>query len=153
MVSRNYKTLRELINCGALCLLTIVAACCVLPGLLLLSGAQRHDADLGNARFAGDGFGAAPRSPKWPSVRAKHLKAFPACAVCGCTKGVAVHHVEPFHIDPSKELDPDNLITLGEECPTGNHHLLFGHLGDWKSYNTDVRNDAATWRRKMQERP
>lgn len=97
--------------------------------------------------------GAAPRSPHWESVRDAHLKEHPACEVCGHKKNLNVHHVIPFHIDASKELDPSNLITLGNKCPTGNHHLLFGHLGNWKSWNVNVREDAAAWKKKISERP
>ena len=39
------------------------------------------------------------------------------------------------------ELDERNLITL---CEAGeNHHFVVGHLGDWRSYNPEVRGDAA----------
>lgn len=94
-----------------------------------------------------------PRSGKWPKVREEHLRKHPVCEVCGHDKGLNVHHIIPYHIKPELELDPDNLITLGEECPTGNHHLLFGHLGNWKSWNKDVRKDAAEWRKKIESRP
>jgi len=47
----------------------------------------------------------------------------------------------PFHLDPAKELDPTNLITLcmsKKEC-----HLYIGHGGSFKQYNPNVRSDAA----------
>lgn len=88
------------------------------------------------------------RSGRWPDVRAAHLKREPACAVCGARKGVEVHHVEPFHLWPARELDPTNLITL---CKV--HHLWVGHLGNWESWNADVRADAAAWREKIKNRP
>ena len=94
------------------------------------------------------------RSPKWPAVRAAHLKAHPTCEACGegSTKILNVHHVVPFHVDPSKELDEANLITLCEG-PVVNCHLHFGHLRNWKSWNVDVRKDAAEWLKKIKDRP
>jgi hypothetical protein len=82
------------------------------------------------------------RSPKWPALRAAHLGRHNSCAVCGFRKHLNVHHIFPFYLFPHEELDPGNLITLGEKCPTGNHHLLFGHLGNWSFFNADVRSDA-----------
>ena len=92
------------------------------------------------------------RSPKWPALRKAHLEKEPECAVCG-HKGSAdnelnVHHVLPFHLNPDKELDPSNLVTLCRE-----HHLTFGHLCEWKSWNKSVREDAAIWRKKIKDRP
>ena len=94
------------------------------------------------------------RSPHWPQARSKHLASNPACAACGSTRNVEVHHKEPFHLHPEKELDPDNFITLCESDKNGvNCHLLFGHLGSYQSYNPEVVADAATWRSKMAGRP
>lgn len=93
------------------------------------------------------------RSARWPTVRDKFLKQHPFCAICGFTKNLNIHHIVPFHIDTQLELAEVNLITLGEKCPTGNHHLLFGHLGDWKSWNVNVVTDAAAILQKIQHRP
>jgi 5-methylcytosine-specific restriction protein A len=82
------------------------------------------------------------RSTHWPTVRDKFLKLHPSCAVCGYDKFLNIHHILPFHVSPLTELDETNLITLGEKCPTGNHHLLFGHLGDWKCWNPEVVADT-----------
>ena len=54
----------------------------------------------------------------------------------------------PVHIDPSRELDESNLMTLCEP-----HHYTFGHYCKWASRNENVRRDADTWRRKILERP
>lgn len=89
------------------------------------------------------------RSSQWNSVRKEHLKNQPECQACGRTKDVEVHHIEPFHINPSRELDPTNLITLcAKSC-----HLVFGHLMDYKSWNTDVVNDCYNYKLKLQQRP
>lgn len=81
------------------------------------------------------------RSPHWPAVRATFLHFNPTCAACGGTSSLEVHHCEPFHLFPERELDPTNLITLCE-CVGTNHHLVFGHAGNWRGYVTSVRDDA-----------
>jgi len=81
------------------------------------------------------------RSPHWPSTRDAFLKLNAHCVCCGGTKRLQVHHVQPFHLHPDLELDPSNLITLcmfKSEC-----HLFIGHGDDWRSWNPDVRKDAA----------
>ena len=114
---------------------------------------------LGTAPYSEPFFADAPkavheesRSGQWPAVRKAHLEKEPEWAVCG-SKGTAdnelnVHHVLPFHKYPDKELDQTNLITLCRE-----HHFTFGHLCEWSSWNTRVREDAAEWRRKIKDRP
>ena len=84
---------------------------------------------------------AAKRSDKWPTVERHFLQANPTCAACGGKNRLNVHHCMPFHLDPTKELDPTNLITLcmGEkEC-----HLHIGHGGSFKQYCPEVRQYAA----------
>lgn len=94
------------------------------------------------------------RSPHWGTVRKAHLSDHPTCAVCGGSGKLEVHHIQPFHLDPSKELDPENLITLCESGAGGvNCHLHFGHLGNFKSWNTSVPLDAPQWFKKIKERP
>ena len=89
------------------------------------------------------------RSSSWRKVRAEHIKQNPTCAACGRKEGLEVHHVIPYHIDNTKELDPDNLITLcGKYC-----HFVFGHLMYWKSWNENVREDAAKYLEKKTHRP
>ena len=81
------------------------------------------------------------RSPKWRSVRKVHLLSENWCRNCGATSDLEVHHIKPFHIDPSSELEPSNLITLCEyvfkDC-----HLKKGHLGNWKKVNEKVREEC-----------
>lgn len=95
----------------------------------------------------------ANRSPKWQKVRNIHLRENPTCAVCKGTTKLEVHHKKPFHLHPELELDPDNLITL---CECASHgvicHLLIGHLGNYKSLNESVDEDAQTWRQKLETR-
>jgi len=89
-----------------------------------------------------------PRSKEWRSVRAEHLKKYPLCAVCGNYKNVVPHHIVPFHVDPSKELDLENLISLCEG-DTFNCHLFFGHFRNWTKHNPNVIEDAAEWNKKI----
>jgi len=81
------------------------------------------------------------RSPHWPALEKSYLRAHPTCAACGAWILLNVHHVIPVHVDPKKELDLDNLITLcagPKLC-----HFIHGHRRNWKSWNPDVRADAA----------
>jgi len=91
------------------------------------------------------------RSPRWESTRRAFLAKWPQCAVCGhdaphVPGALNVHHVVPFEVARrvgrgDLELDERNLITL---CEKGeNHHLVVGHLGDWRSWNPEVRADVA----------
>ena len=84
----------------------------------------------------------------------RHLKAFPLC-VC-CRKGTNLqfktqaHHVIPFHyciaLDRAPAAsDARNFITLCETeqgDAADNHHLLVGHLGNFKEANLNVMHDA-----------
>lgn len=81
---------------------------------------------------------STPRHRDWRKVRAEHLLSQPYCMVCGSTKGLQVHHIKPFHLYPELELEPNNLLTLGTKCSSGNHHYLFGHFENWHSFNPDV---------------
>jgi 5-methylcytosine-specific restriction endonuclease McrA len=80
-----------------------------------------------------------PRSSQWPKVRSQHLEKWNWCAGCGKRLNLEVHHIIPVHVDPNKQLEPENLITL---CRPTCHPLL-GHLGNWSNYNPHVREDAA----------
>jgi len=95
---------------------------------------------------------AIARSPKWDSVRKRHLKNNPDCAACGSTKNVQVHHIRPFHLFPQLELEPSNFITLCETDMDGknnvneNHHLHLGHNGNFHNNNDKVLNDVDNFR-------
>ena len=90
------------------------------------------------------------RSGRWGTIRKRHIESNPTCAACGGIKKVSVHHCVPLHLDESKELDPNNLISL---CEENNCHHAVGHLFSWFSYNPNVREDAAIWLEKVQNRP
>lgn len=88
------------------------------------------------------------RSYEWKAIRKIHLSTENACRACDRKKHLQVHHIIPVHIDKSLELDPSNLITLCSRC-----HLLFGHLGDYKSWNEDVVKDCDIYNKKIKHRP
>ena len=119
--------------------------------------------------------GEIPRSSQWPAVEQAHLQAQPACVACGQGQpgqGLQVHHMLPFHFcvklgRPELELDERNLMTLCDET-INNHHLLLGHLGNFQSYNPNVKADVAgplgklgddqidadpSWQAEMRQRP
>lgn len=83
------------------------------------------------------------RSPRWDDVRDSFLCANPACAACGGTFMLQVHHVVPFHVEAGLELEETNLLTLcmGEfDC-----HLKLGHGGSFRHYNPQVREHAVSF--------
>lgn len=90
------------------------------------------------------------RSNGWRKVRKEHILKHPICAACGRTNGLEVHHIQDFSTKPELELNPDNLMTLcdkGTKC-----HLTFGHLGNWKSINPEVRKDSSWFLDKVLHR-
>lgn len=101
-------------------------------------------------RIQGKAPSGAKRSSQWPKVRKEHLEKNPTCAVCGSTAKVEVHHMVPFHVNPTLELVPSNLITLCEAKKKGiNCHLLIGHLGNYRGSNPDVLIDSQSWSIKL----
>jgi 5-methylcytosine-specific restriction enzyme A len=93
-----------------------------------------------------------PRSPKWAAVRADFLADHPRCACCGGSSKLNVHHVEPFHVRPERELDPANLLTLCEGGNGLNCHFWIGHCGNWAAWNILARADAADFGTMLQKR-
>lgn len=84
------------------------------------------------------------RSPGWSAVRDAFL-AGKRCAVCGRYDNLVAHHVKPYHLFPEHELDVANLMPLCESGPGSlNCHCVVGHCGDWKAYNPNAIEDAAT---------
>lgn len=91
----------------------------------------------------------AYRSPQWGDIRKQHLLKNNTCAACGRNKKLEVHHIEPVHLNPEKELDLDNLITLCDDpC-----HFIFGHLMNYKSWNKDVLYDCEVYLNKVKNKP
>ena len=79
------------------------------------------------------------RSSKWRTVRRKFLAKMPICAVCfeRDMSKLEVHHIIPFHLDPSLELVDSNLITLCNEKAM-DCHLIWGHFQNYRKINPDI---------------
>jgi 5-methylcytosine-specific restriction endonuclease McrA len=87
------------------------------------------------------------RSDEWEKLKRQFKKMHPKCAVCGTTKQLEVHHIKPVHIFPELELELTNLLMLCEGDT--NCHLMFGHLKNYKKYNSTVVADAILWNAKI----
>lgn len=79
-------------------------------------------------------FAIEGRSPKWDGVRKAFIKVNPKCIACDSREKLEVHHIVPFNVNHSLELEPSNLMTLCRNC-----HLVLGHLKDFDLNNTQVR--------------
>lgn len=90
----------------------------------------------------------AARSSRWRTVRNNFLQKNPYCAVCGSNENLIAHHIIPVHIDKSKELDENNLMTLCQN-KTMNCHFIFGHLLNWSKHNPEVIKDSKIWQTKL----
>jgi len=91
----------------------------------------------------------AVRSPKWSSIRKEHLANNSCCIACGRDKKLEVHHIKPVHLFPELELDPSNLVTLcADPC-----HIVFGHLMNFKRWNSDVVIDSDLYLNKVINKP
>jgi hypothetical protein len=88
------------------------------------------------------------RSSSWKTCRNKFLQDHPCCAACGRQEQLEVHHIEPVHIAPEKEVDHNNLITLCRYC-----HFYLGHFMDWTSWNPNIKQDADDYSVKRSNRP
>jgi len=85
------------------------------------------------------------RAKRWPTVRKHHIQRQPQCQACGSKEKLEVHHIIPVHIDPSRELDPNNLLTLCENPSTGFCHYIFGHLSlSWWKYDPNVVSNTSS---------
>lgn len=93
----------------------------------------------------------APRAPTWGKVRGAHIRKNPSCAACGGREHLQVHHIQPYHLFPEKELDPANLLTLCQH-PARLCHFVFGHLYDWAAWNPEVTEYATNHLKLIQHR-
>jgi hypothetical protein len=102
--------------------------------------------------FESERLGGKASSWKWSSVRRDYLILHPDCEACGkkptLLKPTECHHILPFNLHPELELSSQNLIAVCRDC-----HLTLAHLRSFKSYNKDIRQDAATLLLKIKNRP
>ena len=92
-------------------------------------------------------FGGVPRSGSWYSTRNEFIKSNNECECCGSKKNLQVHHKVPFCVDPDRELDMDNLMTLCADC-----HFQIGHCGWWASYNPNVEESVRFYKAMLENR-
>lgn len=86
--------------------------------------------------------------PGWPAFAKRMKRAQPWCGFCGVrekkipmpgftTQAVEVvlqvHHISPIHVDPTRALDPDNVIVL---CPWDHFHE--GHVGNFLDWDATI---------------
>lgn len=84
------------------------------------------------------------RSGSWRRLRIAFLRDHPTCAACGRGSGIIAHHIVPFAVDPSRFLDPSNLLPLCDHrWGGGTCHLVIGHLGSFNTYNPLAVDHAA----------
>ena len=93
------------------------------------------------------------RSGAWKTVRRIHLEREPACAACGRSGDLEVHHIKPYSQHPELELDDGtngfdgNLITLcSDPC-----HLVHGHLMSFNRSNSIVREHCRRYRAMLED--
>lgn len=89
-----------------------------------------------------------PRSEEFEKVKRRFLRMHPKCEICGTTKKKVAHHILPVYLYPERAVDESNLITLCRR-----HHLEWGHLGSYKSYNINVVKDAEIMNDRYKSRP
>ena len=94
----------------------------------------------------------AMRASQWPKVRKEHLAKNPLCIVCN-KKGTLLspneaHHIVLFSQDPSMELLSTNIATVCRR-----HHLEWAHLGNFKSWDKDIVENARIFRERVANRP
>lgn len=84
------------------------------------------------------------RSSRWPEFEHELIiKRGGKCEATGRTDHLQGHHIIAFHVDPSKELDENNVIIL-TQSKEGTAHYSVGHCGrSWKINNENVSEDAA----------
>lgn len=89
----------------------------------------------------------SPRSGKWEALKDEYLREHPACIVCGnATRSqLTAHHRIPFHVEPSLELDKNNLLTMCRDDYGYRCHLIFGHCGSYVLWNSKVDAMAKAW--------
>lgn len=140
----------------------IIVAYCLHVGLVHgVEGSDPNKPLLSELRESENAPPESERSGRWPTVRKHFLEAHPTCEGCGRDFNLNVHHIVPFHTNPSLELSVANLITLcagddatnsdGDRWADFNCHFYLGHDPDgpsgprksnWKLSNPNVRKDA-----------
>jgi len=106
----------------------------------------------------------AYRSPHWPTVEKSFKVKHPNCIACDEKNygkvGIQIHHaIIPYHLAimcgrPDLELDERNLRSLCEtthDTPAPNHHIVLGHLKNFRSWNSNLDADAVKYKGMTEE--
>ena len=75
------------------------------------------------------------------------------CEITGGAKKLIGHHIIPFHKRPDLEMVKENIIIVSEKVFGSNIHLAMCHLGNFKSWNPNIEEDAKMWLEKITNRP
>jgi hypothetical protein len=89
------------------------------------------------------------RSPHWMEFEKAYLHG-KSCAGCGRIDTLSAHHMIPFHVDKSRELDVTNLLPL---CygPTFCHWVI-GHCAlSWECWHPDPVSEAKNAMQRFQQ--
>jgi hypothetical protein len=117
-----------------------------------------------NGLVAANAHGVSARSEHWAEVEKEYKTKNPNCIACDPKNygkvGIQIHHTfYPFHIAilagrPDLELDERNLRSLCEtekDKPAPNHHILLGHLKNFRSWNPNLDTDAQKYKGMTEE--
>lgn len=97
-------------------------------------------------------FGVA-RNSKYRKA-SKEFKKGKVCELTGTKKKLQTHHIYPVWLFPEKEMDKDNWVVLsGAKIKGVIPHQWFGHYGDYRKYNPNIREDIKLWKQKIINRP
>lgn len=88
-------------------------------------------------------FGAR-RSYGWTKLEHRVLAARPECDWCG-KKATVGHHVVPFHVDPSRELDESNIGSCCDTC----HAVLAHFVYRWDLYDEYYWDNARAFKARL----
>lgn len=96
--------------------------------------------------FSSPTLGGVARSSLWPHTKREFAKTHPkVCPICGSGR-VQLHHLQSFASKPELENDLSNLIWLCQGFGTKNHHLEWGHLGNFQSLNEHLEEWIALYK-------
>lgn len=95
-------------------------------------------------------YGDFERASQWPALLAQLIAKQPFCGVCGRPQkdvekagGILTgHHIQPVHVYPDRELDPDNVFIICESRGLRNCHFGWGHFYNWSAWNPDIKEMA-----------
>ncbi len=70
---------------------------------------------------------------RWRVLSSAARKHYKVCAICGYTKKLQAHHIQPRHLFPDLILVWKNIIVLCKNC-----HFQVAHWHNYRDYNSDI---------------